>query len=71
MLAILGWTVCQIFSPFAWSMGASDLREMRAGRMDNSGYGMTQAGVVLGIIGTILLIVAAVFIVFVMLMSAA
>jgi hypothetical protein len=35
-------------------MGQSDLSEMNAGRMDPSGRGITQAGMILGIIGTIL-----------------
>ena len=48
VLGILGWMVCPIFSMFAWSMGATDLRRMRAGRMDRSGYSLTQAGYVLG-----------------------
>lgn len=38
----------------AWTMGRSDLREMKAGRMDPSGEGITTAGMVLGIITTAL-----------------
>jgi hypothetical protein len=40
----------------AWSMGNSDLAEMRAGNMDPSGEGMVLAGRVLGMIATILMI---------------
>ena len=54
-LAILGWIICPVFAPFAWSMGASDLRAMRLGQMDLEGQGMTQAGMILGMIQTILL----------------
>ncbi|MFL5341537.1 MAG: DUF4190 domain-containing protein [Gemmataceae bacterium] len=35
-------------------MGKNDLREMREGRMDDSGHGQTMAGFVMGIIGTVL-----------------
>lgn len=51
---ILGWVMCPVFGPFAWSMGSSDLRAMRMGQMDPAGESMTQAGMVLGIIQTVL-----------------
>ncbi len=54
-LGILGLVVCAICGIFAWTMGSSDLKQMRAGRMDRSGEGITQAGMVCGIISTILL----------------
>ena len=41
-LGILGWLVgCPVFSVAAWMLGSSDLREMRYGRMDSSGMGIT------------------------------
>jgi hypothetical protein len=46
-----------IFGPMAWVMGGADLREMRAGRMDPSGEGMTQAGRIMGIISVALMII--------------
>ncbi len=45
-----------ICGPLAWIMGNSDLSEIRAGRMDQSGEGMVQAGRVLGMISTILML---------------
>ncbi len=42
------------FSIAAWAMGNTDLAAIRRGHMDRSGYGTTQAGMILGIIGTIL-----------------
>jgi hypothetical protein len=42
-------------------MGQSDLSQMKVGRMDPSGRGMTQAGMVLGIIGTGLSVLAIIF----------
>jgi ribosomal protein S27E len=50
-LLALGSLPCGIS---AWIMGASDLAEIRAGRMDFNGRGMTSAGVTLGIVGTVL-----------------
>ena len=54
VLGILGLVVCFICGIIAWVMGNGDIREMDAGRMDPSGRGMTQAGRIIGIIGTVL-----------------
>jgi hypothetical protein len=52
---IVGWVfTCPLFAVMAWVMGSSDLREMRYGRMDPSGMGLTQAGSILGMIYTLL-----------------
>lgn len=40
--------------PIAWTMGNTDLAAMRAGRMDPEGEGLTNAGRICGIIGTVL-----------------
>lgn len=51
VLGLLGFAInCPIFCFMAWVMGSSDLREMRAGRMDKSGEGLTRVGQVLGMI---------------------
>jgi hypothetical protein len=50
-----------ILGPIAWSMGHTDMREIRAGRMDPEGEGSTNAGRICGMIGTILGIVGIVF----------
>jgi predicted Zn finger-like uncharacterized protein len=56
-LGILSLVVCplQLLGPVAWVMGNNDLAAMRAGRMDRSGEGITQAGRICGIIGTVML----------------
>jgi predicted Zn finger-like uncharacterized protein len=43
-----------IFALMAWFMGNADLAEIRSGRMDPEGEGMTQAGRIMGIISTII-----------------
>jgi ribosomal protein S27E len=54
-LGLIGFIVsCPIVSLMAWVMGSHDLNEMRAGRMDRRGEGMTQAGQVLGLILSLL-----------------
>ena len=38
----------------AWVLGRADLKKMRAGYMDRSGEGITQAGMIIGIIMTVM-----------------
>jgi uncharacterized membrane protein YidH (DUF202 family) len=57
VLGILGLVLCVICGIVAWVMGASDLKEMDAGRMDASGRGYTKAGMILGIVGVALTVV--------------
>ena len=55
VFGILGFVICGIiFGPLAWAMGSSDLRKIREGQMDPEGEGMTKAGMICGIIATIL-----------------
>lgn len=57
VLGILGLVLCAPLGVFAWVMGKGDLAKIDAGAMDPAGRGTTQAGMILGIIGTISLIV--------------
>jgi hypothetical protein len=45
---------CFILGVIAWALGSADLREMREGRMDPAGRGLTQAGMICGIISVLL-----------------
>jgi hypothetical protein len=47
----------------AWVMGHTDLRRMREGLMESTDEGLTRAGMILGIIGTLLSALAIVFII--------
>jgi len=64
-MGVLAWVTCPIFSVFAWVMGASDIQDMKHGRMDPGGLQQTQAGMVLGMVNVILWMVAGVISVFV------
>ena len=57
VLGILGLIVCAPLAIVAWVLGSNDLKEMDAGTMDSTGRGMTNAGKICGIIGTILMII--------------
>ena len=55
VLGILSLTVCNIFTGIpAWIMGKGDLEKIKGGIMDPEGVGMTKAGMICGIISTIL-----------------
>jgi hypothetical protein len=56
-LGIIGVVCCGICAVIAWVMGSGDMKKINAGVMDPSGKGLTQAGMILGIIGTILWII--------------
>lgn len=62
VLGIMGLVMncCYIPGILAWVMGSKDLKEMDAGRMDPEGRGLTNAGKICGMIGTILAIVVTV-----------
>lgn len=72
VLAIVGWVSgCFVFGTIAWIMGAADVREMKLGRMDNSGLGLTQAGYILGAIHTVLAVLGLLVFLFIMVMAIA
>ncbi len=60
-LGIIGIACCVVCAPIAWAMGQTDMREIRSGVMDPAGRGLTQAGMVLGIIGTVILAAQIIF----------
>ena len=54
----------------AWVMGSNDLREMRSGRMDKSGEGLTQVGQLLGMILSLLWIAGCALVLLIILLAA-
>ncbi len=61
VLGILSIVVCQILGPIAWIMGNKDLAQINAGLMDPAGLDQTKIGRILGIIGTVFLILLTIF----------
>ncbi len=66
IFGILGLIFCFLFGVAAWVMGDRDLALMRKGQMDRSGYDLTNAGRILGIIVTVLVLVGVGIMMFVM-----
>jgi len=54
VFGILGLVLCFPFGIAAWIMGNGDMKEIRSGRMDPTGEGLTQAGRICGIVATVL-----------------
>ena len=54
LLGIFGLLCCGILAPIAWVMGHQQLREIDLGVRDPRDRSTTQAGMILGIIGTVL-----------------
>lgn len=55
VLGLVGLLVVQLVAPFAWVVGAREVRAIDEGRRDPRNRGLGQAGMVLGIIGTVIL----------------
>ncbi|MFO0867954.1 MAG: DUF4190 domain-containing protein [Pirellulales bacterium] len=63
VLGVLGWLFCFLFGVVAFALGQADVRAMRRGEMDESGMGMTQAGMYLGLANVILSLLFLAFVV--------
>ena len=56
---VVGFLACGVgflAAPFAWALGRNALKEIRASQGRLGGEGTAQAGMVMGIIGTVLLV---------------
>ena len=56
ILGIVGILCCNILGPIAWYMGKQELQAIAEGRVAVANEGMAKAGMILGIIGTALLV---------------
>ena len=70
VLGILGLLLCQIFAPFAWVMGNKAIAAIDAGRADPNERTNANVGRILGIIGTVFLVLGLIFLALVLLAMA-
>lgn len=56
VLGILGFAVCQLLSPFAWVMGNTEIAAIDAGRRPADQRTIANVGRILGIIGTVIVL---------------
>jgi hypothetical protein len=61
ILGICGLVLCQVLGPFAWSMGSKALKEIDASGGQLGGRDMVNVGRILGMVSTIILLVAVLF----------
>src|SRR5687768_4381210 len=63
ILGILGVVCCSLAAPFAWMIGKRTVNEIDASGGRYEGRGQAQAGYILGIVGTVLLILSLLFLI--------
>lgn len=71
ILGIVGLLLCQLVSPFAWVMGKRAIDEIDANPQMYGGRSTAVAGWILGIIGTVIIGLALVFLVIVVIIAVA
>ncbi len=64
ILGIISIVFCQFTGPFAWVMGRKALREIDSSGTPFSNRGQVQAGMICGIVGSVLLILGLLYIIF-------
>lgn len=64
VLGILGVICCGLLAPVAWYIGNQELKAIREGRSAMAGEALAKIGMILGIIGTILLVLTMLWIFF-------
>ncbi|MBT8208310.1 MAG: hypothetical protein HKN07_16385 [Acidimicrobiia bacterium] len=71
VLGILGFVLCGVLAPFAWSIGSKELAAIDNGLRDPANRGTANAGKILGMIGTIFLGIAVVAVIVVLVFAVA
>ena len=57
ILSLLGFvTCCHLLSPIAWYLGRQEQKAIREGRSPKAGETLAQIAVILGIVGTLILV---------------
>jgi uncharacterized protein DUF4190 len=64
VLGILSLFCCPLLAPVAWYLGSQEVKAVREGRSAPSGEGIAKAGMILGIIGTIWMVLVGLWIFF-------
>jgi uncharacterized membrane protein YjgN (DUF898 family) len=64
VLGILGIVCCQVLAPVAWIMANNEMEGIRAGRRNPTNEGTSNAARIIGIVGTVLLAIGVVFLIF-------
>lgn len=63
VLGILGIVLCSVCAPFAWVIGGNAVKEIDASGGTVGGRGQAQAGRIMGIVGTAIMVLGVLFVV--------
>ena len=58
LLGIIGLLTCGVLSPYAWYLGSKEIKAINEDRRDPTNRGSANAARVIGIIGTVILVIA-------------
>ena len=64
VFGVLGIVCCGLLAPVAWYLASEEIKGIDAGRLSEANRGMAQVAKILGIIGSILLVLGLLWIVF-------
>jgi uncharacterized membrane protein YjgN (DUF898 family) len=64
VLGILGVVCCGLLAPIAWYLGSQEQKAIREGRSPAAGEGIAKAATILGMIGSIILVLSILWIFF-------
>jgi len=64
VLGILGVVCCGLLAPIAWYLGSQEQKAIREGRSLAAGEGIAKAATILGMIGSIILVLSILWIFF-------
>lgn len=64
VFGVLGIICCGLLAPVAWYLATEEIKQINAGRISETNRGMAQVAKILGIIGTILLVLGLLWVLF-------
>ena len=64
VLGIISIVCCSLCGPIAWYLGNKELKAIKAGMSPIGGEGFAKVGMILGIIGTVLLALGIIWVIF-------
>jgi len=64
VVGIVSFVCCNIAGPIAWWLGKKELDAIKAGQSPQAGQGLAMAGMILGIVATILMALGILWVIF-------
>lgn len=64
VFGVLGIVCCGLLAPVAWYLGSEELKAIQAGLVSETNRGMAQVAKILGIVGSIMLVLGILWVIF-------